>query len=99
MKQHAVVNIASGFANSLRRAQKIFTLNIVHEAYEISCLRATDAIVTGVTPNGNAGSLWVEVVTLAYSQLAIEAREQTESGSMAASVSAGWNVKENRAIA
>ncbi|MDR0702610.1 MAG: hypothetical protein LBF61_09460 [Azoarcus sp.] len=58
----------------------------------------TDVIVSGVTPNGNAGSQWVEAVSLSYSQIVIEAKEQKQDGSTAAGVSGGWNVKENRAV-
>jgi len=59
----------------------------------------SDVIVVGVTPNGNAGSMWVETVSLAYSQIVIEAKEQKADGSMVAGVSGGWNVKENKVIA
>ncbi|MDR2451499.1 MAG: type VI secretion system tube protein Hcp [Candidatus Accumulibacter sp.] len=59
----------------------------------------TDVIVTGVTPSGNAGSMWVEAVSLSYSQIVIEAREQNADGSIGAGVAGGWDVKENRAVA
>ncbi|MDR1425030.1 MAG: type VI secretion system tube protein Hcp [Azoarcus sp.] len=62
-------------------------------------VKLSDVIVIGVTPNGNAGSMWVETVSLAYSQIVIEAKEQKADGSMVAGVSGGWNVKENKAIA
>jgi type VI secretion system secreted protein Hcp len=59
----------------------------------------TDVIVTGVTPGGDAGSMWVETVSLSYSQIVIEAKEQNADGSMGAGIAGGWDVKENKVIA
>ena len=64
---------------------------------EFAHVTLTDAIVTGVTQNGNAGSMWVEVVSLSYSRIVIEAKEQRADGTMGASILGGWDVKENRA--
>ena len=57
----------------------------------------SDVIVAGVTPAGDAGSMWVETVTLAYSRIVIDVKEQKADGTMGASVLGGWDVKENRA--
>jgi type VI secretion system secreted protein Hcp len=64
---------------------------------EFAHITLTDVIVTGVGPNGNAGSIWVETVSLAYSKIMIEVHEQKADGAMLAGVSGGWNVKENKA--
>jgi hypothetical protein len=37
-------------------------------------------------------------VALSYAVIEIEAREQNADGSMKAAVTAGWNVKENKAV-
>jgi type VI secretion system secreted protein Hcp len=65
---------------------------------EFAHITLTDVIVSGVTPNGNAGSMWVEAVSLSYSRIVIEVKEQKQDGSTAAGISGGWDVKENKAV-
>ena len=56
----------------------------------------SDVLVTSVEPGGAAGDMLAETVCLSYSKIVIEVKEQSASGSMSATVSSGWNVKENR---
>lgn len=53
--------------------------------------------VMNVMPSGSAGSQWIESVTLSYSKIRIESKEQKETGAMQATVTGGWNVKQNTA--
>lgn len=65
---------------------------------EFAKITLKDVLVTFAGPTGTAGSQWVETVALSYSAIEIEAREQNTDGSMKAAVTAGWNVKENKAV-
>lgn len=56
-----------------------------------------DVIVTHVSPSGSNSETQVnEMVTLSYAKIKIEVKEQKADGSMAATVTGAWNVKENK---
>ena len=57
-----------------------------------------DVLITNVAPSGSEGSEWAESVNLSYSKIKIEAKEQDKGGSMLATVTGGWDVKQNKAV-
>lgn len=66
-------------------------------AQEYLRITLTDAVITRAGPGGSAGDdLAKEVVEIIYSQIKIEVREQQSSGSMKATVTGTWNLKENK---
>ncbi|MCL2590224.1 MAG: type VI secretion system tube protein Hcp [Betaproteobacteria bacterium] len=66
-------------------------------AQEYMHVTLEDVIVTGVHPSGaNAETQVSEMVSLSYAKIKIEVKEQKQDGSMGATVTGAWNVKENK---
>lgn len=62
------------------------------------CLRITleEVLAVKVEPRGGAGALWVETVSLSYSRIRIEVKEQRADGSPGPGVAQGWDIKQNK---
>jgi len=65
-------------------------------AQEYLKITMKDVMVTSVMPSGAQGTEWLETVSLAYSEIKIDFKEQDQKGKATASVMGGWNVKENK---
>lgn len=57
-----------------------------------------DVLIAGVIPSGSEGSEWTESVSMAYSKITVETKEQCKDGAMLATVTAGWDIKQNKAV-
>ncbi|MDR1424401.1 MAG: type VI secretion system tube protein Hcp [Azoarcus sp.] len=55
-----------------------------------------DVLVTNVSPRGAAGALWTESVSLSYSTISIDVKEQKADGSMSAGGVGAWDIKQNK---
>ena len=55
-------------------------------------------LIAGVAPSGTEGSEWTESVNMFYSKITVETREQGKDGAMLATVTAGWDIKQNKAV-
>jgi type VI secretion system secreted protein Hcp len=62
---------------------------------EYILLTLENVLITGVVPSGAEGSEWSESVSMSYSKIKIEAKEQAKGGAMQAAVTAGWDIKQN----
>lgn len=59
----------------------------------------TDLLVTSYTTGGTAGSpVPDESISLAYSKIEVEYKEQLGTGLLGSPIKAGWNVKTNTAV-
>jgi len=67
-------------------------------AQEYMHITLSDCIITHAGPSGSTEDARVtETVSISYSKIKVEVKEQNANGSMGAAVTGTWNVKENKA--
>lgn len=69
------------------------------EQQEYLVIAFTDCIVSSFQTGGSAGDVIpVDQISLNYSQINYEYKEQKPDGTLGGAVPAGWNLKENKAV-
>ncbi|HWQ33714.1 MAG TPA: type VI secretion system tube protein Hcp [Blastocatellia bacterium] len=69
------------------------------EQQEYLIVTYTDCIVSSYQTGGSAGDVVpVDQISLNYSQINYEYKEQKQDGTLGGAVPAGWNLKENKAV-
>jgi len=77
---------------------KVSCCKVGKGSQEYMLITLTDCLVTHAGPVGSTEDARVkEQVSIAYSKIKVEVKEQNADGSMGAAVTGEWNVKENKA--